>query len=1669
MELFIGGTRVVIDEKDYWICGYNPKVSKATFQDSALSFSMHMPTLVGPIDNFVCNYKMAPNIINYCVLGKKYDGFDDIIQVSTKLMSDTEISFLDQTVLEFYIGSPLYPNKEKRIIVENPFYLPFDPQEELTNYKSYFSDANSFRPHSHMAVSFDVQVEKYSFFLLYYQNVNSNFNFFPIRGSLYSKELMSLIPVTFFNSQGPKNIDFKVVTRSGDSNVAVLEKQETMTLVEGIYFNILSLNQLDNLILAKLLISFTFVDDNYSFEYNFNGISKTEQIQFPFGYQLKTNMLIVPLLITPTPNNMISLKLKSIFQGEYINPFSFSSSNMMIDVNPPIVSIKSVGSFGVFQNIKSIELNILDTDSAVYEIKIGSYIFRAVDCLVFGTLNNGDFEITLDLTKQFITSVTPTVIVSDIYGNSVSVVIENFSESRVSSFDDIVAFEFLHGSIDTSIINRNTQAFLKIKNMDPYFKPVFTFFDRPFKSDPNEKFSFVATYQQDIDMYQFNIQLPNRPNIDSLEFSLYIAPFNISNYDLQSKFGDSAILKFHLDEIDVYPPMVTEMEIISDNEFDDILGWYLTISDTPTGLYNGSVKVISNYDGEPRVFVLSKENRVSGNEFVGKYKIAFEIQNQIQQTFFISEVILFDMNGRVSKYPPELHLLSPFIEISSSDFKVKNQIPYLPPQGFLEETISPILVSFTTDHGEKNLLTIKFQTKDAESGISTRHNPYIYIKGFMGHVQIIKSNIASIDEDGKSVSYKATATLDYELSQYGCYYFIYGITDNHLNTIGMDVTTLQVANFDYYYKNPILKMEPIIESYSRISQLGGYLTIYGNRFVYEATKETTSTMVMIDNRAFTPEFISPSLIVLNIPSSFVYSYLTGRVTSFDLSIQNSFGTSNIITISPKSFSRYLSMYVDPESTCASGCGSFHSPYSSIKSALSNATEHSTIILKDGMYRGSDNVDIEITSLSNIIIRSINGFLKTKIDCESYSLGFSIIGVQAIGITGITFMNCVSNKGGAFYIQDSSVLLTSVQFLNNLATNGGAVYSSRSDITILNSVFYGNKVINNGAAIYSDLSSIDIKGDFTRFSRNTNRNDKAIFNGSENNNNRDILCKNSTITVDSVVSLKNAQFSCVDGCDYTYKQESLCSDGEAPKDESLHCISGDSCLINSKCPCYFSGMVLEEYEPGCRLASEFACQVKERLPLPEIKLDNFMGGMTKFIVKIYGFVSIKESKYVDFTFYGSHFGFLFKLDRATKLSFSENSKFNETISIPLSDKQSHYIEILLFSNHPNGGDRLFNLAPFKDSSTTLFYSNQMCNDGIRNQGEKDSCDSNLPIFNPNSIPSCGDKICNETPNSCFQDCFDLVNLKKSQTTIVSKKLPGTDQLSFGLNVFSVEESQVPIFDFDYSSSETLKHPLTGIKYHIPKDFINFAIYPQCTYSPRVSTFLTLANLKNNLYSEAFSGETPTTDEAKKYFSLEKTVVEYSRIRKTPQQAIVRTDLYCKTSFIELDLDNIHFHANFLKQLDSVKVVEDMVNVLKKYGNHVYKSTYLGGKVSQMALAEPYAINVDLKDRAAKIFSNSIVTPVFSMTTPNDVSLATSITMSRLFNYGGKSASFSPSTDSKSSPLYQEWSTSLNTLPAAIQYTLYPIQKLLDKKGFINSNGVDIAAMWAQANTFYVNSF
>ena len=156
-------------------------------------------------------------------------------------------------------------------------------------------------------------------------------------------------------------------------------------------------------------------------------------------------------------------------------------------------------------------------------------------------------------------------------------------------------------------------------------------------------------------------------------------------------------------------------------------------------------------------------------------------------------------------------------------------------------------------------------------------------------------------------------------------------------------------------------------------------------------------------------------------------------------------------------------------------------YLTLKDAIRRLSPGGTLELASGLYAGSQSCDLEI-NISNVVIRGINGSVKTIIDCNHHTRHFTIFSsnVSIIGLhlqrgAPTNSLGTSGQRGGCIYAAGNSTLVSNSIFSSCWADTGGAIAAVKGygnltvqNVTILSSVAsFGAGISSSGSLFLKD--------------------------------------------------------------------------------------------------------------------------------------------------------------------------------------------------------------------------------------------------------------------------------------------------------------------------------------------------------------------------------------------------------------------------------------------------------------------------------------------------------------------------------------------------------------------------------------------------------------------------
>ena len=161
-----------------------------------------------------------------------------------------------------------------------------------------------------------------------------------------------------------------------------------------------------------------------------------------------------------------------------------------------------------------------------------------------------------------------------------------------------------------------------------------------------------------------------------------------------------------------------------------------------------------------------------------------------------------------------------------------------------------------------------------------------------------------------------------------------------------------------------------------------------------------------------------------------------------------------------------------------GDGSQENPFQTLDDALNKTTDGDTIMIASGLYNGTKNTGLTISTNNLKFIKY--GDSEAIFDAESQRRIFDVQSGKTINITGLTFKNGnVNGDGGAVHLTSVASFINCI-FINNTGANGGAIYSwySDSDVTnVINCTFINNTATVDGGAYHGFLGGRLVQSTF----------------------------------------------------------------------------------------------------------------------------------------------------------------------------------------------------------------------------------------------------------------------------------------------------------------------------------------------------------------------------------------------------------------------------------------------------------------------------------------------------------------------------------------------------------------------------------------------------------------
>ncbi|EGG13389.1 hypothetical protein DFA_11150 [Cavenderia fasciculata] len=449
--------------------------------------------------------------------------------------------------------------------------------------------------------------------------------------------------------------------------------------------------------------------------------------------------------------------------------------------------------------------------------------------------------------------------------------------------------------------------------------------------------SSLAYVDPKFNSYRIDFILPQNLGNDTIEYF-----FNKYTHSttLISKLGPSSQLRVKSNNLDKFPPMITNIKPIFSTSR---IQFNLSIVDRVNGLDYGLVNITSDMDPLPRTFVLGASTLVNGSMYEGDHSIGFDFDAStcITQTFKITGLYLVDRSGwssfypvRTKPYPSQYNfetLVDPFLQLDSDPEPLVRVVAPCPAR---TQYGAPVLNELIADPrridvgtNDRNISFVAtFKTPGGTTPISPRHQPNIYLLDDVGNYFIISPVASEIGPTGLLAKYTYLATLPYGFGAVSnLSVSVYGTFDTNMNTQGFSASEIMGQNSSNpYFINTTYSLtlsNSLVLKYAQsdIPRAGGVVVLVGGGMNQFYTTQSTTVVAVIDEPGFSKSypvsFTSPISCTFTIPTIIPASLASIRITlkSSALSL-----LSLPFAVSVKD---YVAPYTPPAIVpCPSGCG-----------------------------------------------------------------------------------------------------------------------------------------------------------------------------------------------------------------------------------------------------------------------------------------------------------------------------------------------------------------------------------------------------------------------------------------------------------------------------------------------------------------------------------------------------------------------------------------------------------------------------------------------------------------------------------------------------------------------------------------------------------------------------
>ncbi|KYQ91778.1 EGF-like domain-containing protein [Tieghemostelium lacteum] len=456
------------------------------------------------------------------------------------------------------------------------------------------------------------------------------------------------------------------------------------------------------------------------------------------------------------------------------------------------------------------------------------------------------------------------------YGFKPIPVISNYVENIVQNYNlyDVTSVRFAFNDIDLSNIGAQNAIYFNISNANKNSGVAIRFFINVRNTDPY-KYVFYGKWHEPSGMFSINFELPSRIFTGQVEYSIWYPDLTFSSINLLLTLGETSQLRVKSNNADSMPPIFKQLTAIPSNSViaNDVpseIGWNFNVLDS-VGIKKMIITVFSDVDGSDfnKTFTPTGTNALVSV----RWNVSTPCMTEVYR---IKYVYLEDLNGIVSeyRYGKLSNGISPFIQILNS-----NQFEITVSCTPMTASTPPVIISMSSgslpsyiNTGQRDL-SISFCIQGSQ-GISDnpKHLPYCLLSGLYNQRYQIRST--QTNYTGTTACYLCNGNLPYmfgsPFNNDNVFLSIYGYTDKLLNFGGLSSFDLK-QNPNFIYKIPIvysLNPHPVIVGATRMTNLGGDLTIYGHNFGTNTSSVSARVITSVDPILYSVSYVENVVAVI---------------------------------------------------------------------------------------------------------------------------------------------------------------------------------------------------------------------------------------------------------------------------------------------------------------------------------------------------------------------------------------------------------------------------------------------------------------------------------------------------------------------------------------------------------------------------------------------------------------------------------------------------------------------------------------------------------------------------------------------------------------------------------------------------------------------------------------